>query len=70
MTTRREFLKYTVAIGTSLLLVGRVDLKGASAQPGARPAGRRSARDAARVLAQIPGGTLDPTAISKYVAPL
>ena len=44
MTTRRNFLKYTVAAGTSLFLMGRVDLKGASAQPAARPAGRRSAR--------------------------
>ena len=58
MTTRRNFLKYTVAAGTSLFLMGRVDLDGASAEPAARPAGRRSARYATRVLAQIPGGTL------------
>ena len=70
MTTRRNFLKYTVAAGTSLFLMGKVDLEGASAEPTARPVGRRSARYSARILAAIPGGTLDRLSIPKYATPL
>ena len=69
MITRRNFLKYTVAAGTSLFLMGRVDLGGASAEPALRPAGKRSARYATRILAQIPGGTLDPVNVPKYQTP-
>ena len=70
MISRRNMFKYTVAAGTSLFLMGRVDLEGASAEPAARPAGRRSVRYATRVLAQLPGGTLPPGSIPKYATPL
>ena len=43
MITRRNMFKYTLAAGTSLFLIGRVDLEDASAEPAALPAGRRSA---------------------------
>ena len=59
-----------MAAGTSLFLMGKVDLKGASAEPAARPAGRRAVRFSTRVLAAIPGGTLDPLSIPKYATPL
>jgi FtsP/CotA-like multicopper oxidase with cupredoxin domain len=70
MITRRSFLKYTVAAGTSLFLMGRLDLGGASAEPTLRPAAKRSARYATRILAQIPGGTLDPVNVPKYQTPM
>ena len=70
MITRRNFLKYTVAAGTSLFLMGRVDLGDASAEPALRLAGKRSARYATRILAQIPGGTLDPVNVPKYQTPM
>ncbi len=70
MPTRRQFLKYTVATGTSLLLVGRLDLGNASAEPATRLAERRSGRFLTRVLAQVAGPTQDPLLIPKYVTPL
>src|SRR5574341_1180992 len=56
MLTRRKLLKYGVATGAGILL----PWKGL---------GLRTFRGA-RAVAAIPGGTLDPASISKYVMPL
>jgi spore coat protein A, manganese oxidase len=70
VSSRRDFIKYSLAVGAGLFLVGRADIDRALANPAARPAGRRAGRASARVLAQIPGGTLDPVSIPKYATPL
>jgi FtsP/CotA-like multicopper oxidase with cupredoxin domain len=58
MLNRRQFLKLTTATGAALFLPWKLGLQGA---PGlsVRPA-----------LAQIPGGTLDPTSVQKFQTPL
>src|SRR5574341_1094205 len=56
MLTRRKFLKYGLAAGAGLAL----PWKGL----GLRTFGN------ARALAAIPGGTLNPASITKYVMPL
>ena len=55
MINRREFLKVSLALGGGLFL----SLKGKPNQIAV-----------ALALAQIPGGTLDPLTISKYVTPV
>ena len=70
MASRREFIKYSLAVGAGLFLVGRADIDRALAFPPASPAAGKAGRASRRVLAQIPGGTLDPLAIPKFVTPL
>jgi spore coat protein A len=59
MATRREFLTIAAAGGASLLLPATMW------GPGTRPASARAA-----TLVALPGGTLDPIGIPKYVQPL
>src|SRR5436190_22117788 len=59
MLTRRQFLTAAAASGASLLLPATMW------SPGTRPAWARTARPLA-----LPGGTLDPASIPKYVQPL
>ncbi len=70
MATRREFIKYSLAVGAGLFLVGRADIDSAFANPTVSPAAGLAGRASRRVLAQIPGPTLDPLAIPKFVTPL
>jgi len=70
MTSRRSFIKYSLAAGAGLFLVGRVDLEPALAGPTGAAPQRRTRRVARRALTQIPGGTLDPLRIPKYSTPL
>ena len=70
MATRREFIKYSLAVGAGLFLVGRADIDSALANPTASLAAGKAARASRRVVAAIPGGTLDPLAIPKYQTPL
>ena len=70
MASRREFINYSLAVGAGLFLVGRADIDRALAFPPASPAAGKAGRASRRVLAQIPGGTLDPLAIPKFVTPL
>ena len=70
MATRREFIKYSLAVGAGLFLVGRADIDSAFANPTASLAAGKAARASRRVVAAIPGGTLDPLAIPKYQTPL
>src|SRR5574341_546439 len=58
MLSRRQFLKLTTATGAALFLPWSLSLKGA---PGV---------SVQRAFAQIPGGSLDPAAVTKYVTPL
>jgi hypothetical protein len=58
MATRREFLTIAAAGGASLLLPATMW------GPGTRPASARAA-----TLVALPGGTLDPIGIPKYVQP-
>jgi spore coat protein A, manganese oxidase len=70
MSSRREFIKYSLAVGAGLFLVGRADIDRALALPTASPTAGKAARASKRVLAQIPGGTLAPGSIPKYATPL
>ena len=70
MSSRREFIKYSLAVGAGLFLVGRTDIHRALALPTASPAAGKAGRASRHVLAQIPGPTLDPTLIPKYATPL
>ena len=70
MSSRREFIKYSLAVGAGLFLVGRTDIHRALALPTASPVAGKAGRASRHVLAQIPGPTLDPTLIPKYATPL
>ncbi len=70
MTSRRNFIKYSLAAGAGLFLVGRIDLERALAGPAAGQVRRRARRASKRALAQIPGGSLVPLDIPKFMTPL
>jgi FtsP/CotA-like multicopper oxidase with cupredoxin domain len=67
MTTRRNFIKYTLALGAGMFLTAKIDPARVFASPEqAASAGRRLIRRAARRLEALPGGTLDPESVDKY----
>ena len=83
MFNRRQFIKYSAALGAGLLLASRQDIGTALAARNARSSRAIGAR--ARVDRDrhrpghghgpgpgmaLPAGTLDPASITKYVTPL
>ena len=83
MFNRRQFIKYSAALGAGMLLVSRQDIGTALANRNTRPSRAVGARRARRLRSTqpghghgpgsgmtIPAGMLDPASISKYVSPL
>ena len=71
MVNRRYFLKLTASAATGLLLARRGEgVAAAAPHPAAPHPAARSTRPGHRRAAAIPGGTLDPNSIPKFVTPL
>ncbi len=69
MTSRRDFIRYILSAGAGLYFVGK-GRGTALAGPVATPAAHGSTVRMAFPGAQLPGGTLEPAAIPKFVTPL
>lgn len=83
MLNRRQFLKYTAALSAGLLLASQQDIKAALAARSTHAARGITGRAARRTRSSrtghgrgsmpgmgLPGGSLDPTSVAKYLTPL
>ncbi len=75
MASRRQFIKVTFGAGAALFLAGTLRRTGLAAQGDKPPRPRRhnsryTAEIHSDILAALPGGTLDPAIVPKFVTPL